>query len=276
MMVPDTQAPKQDCVPFLRWAGSKRRLLPVLQSFWTKKHKRYIEPFAGSACLFYAIKPPKAIIGDLNPELIATYIEVKYRIGAVLEELKSLRPSDKAEYLRLRAVDISTLSPAERAARFIYLNRFCFNGIYRTNLLGKFNVPYSGVRCGNIPNEGVFEKCSRRLRTARFINGDFEKVLKHAEKGDLVYMDPPFAVKERRVFREYDPSTFTYEDITRLRSWMVRLNAARINFVISYAESDEADVLRKNFSYEIVSVRRHIAGFAAHRVLTKELLISNI
>jgi DNA adenine methylase len=275
-MPPDAPATQQDCSPFLRWAGSKRRLLPVLQTFWTKKHKRYVEPFAGSACLFFAIKPPKAILGDLNPELIATYIEVKYRIAAVLKELKKLTPEDKEEYLRLRAIDISTMTPPERAARFIYLNRYCFNGIYRTNLAGQFNVPYSGVRCGVVPKDEVFEKCSNRLRRARFVNGDFESVLKHAEKGDLVYMDPPFAVRARRVFRQYDPSTFTHEDIERLRGWMERLNAKRINFVVSYAESDEADVLKKNFSYETVAVRRHIAGFAAHRAMTNELLISNI
>jgi len=276
-MQPDnTAAPMQDCAPFLRWAGSKRRLLPVLQTFWTKKHRRYVEPFAGSACLFFAIKPPKAILGDLNPELIATFIEVKYRIGAVLKQLKNLRPEDKEEYLRLRAIDISTMTPPERAARFIYLNRYCFNGIYRTNLAGRFNVPYSGVRCGSVPADEVFQKCSNRLRRARFINGDFEKVLHHAEKGDLVYMDPPFAVRARRVFREYDPSTFTHEDIQRLRSWMERLNSKGITFVVSYAESDEADVLKKNFSYETIAVRRHIAGFAAHRAMTNELLISNI
>src|SRR6266478_4207678 len=237
----DTPAPRQDCAPFLRWAGSKRRLLPVLQTFWTRNHKRYIEPFAGSACLFFAIKPPKAILGDLNPELIATYIEVKYRISAVLKELKRLKPEDEDEYKRLRALDTSKMKPPARAARFIYLNRYCFNGIYRTNLLGQFNVPYSGERCGSVPADEVFEKCSRRLRTARFMKGDFERVLEEAKKGDLVYMDPPFAVRARRVFGEYDPSTFTHGDIARLRSWMERLNAARINFVVSYAESDEAD-----------------------------------
>jgi DNA adenine methylase len=268
--------PAQDCPPFLRWAGSKRRLLPVLQTFWTKNHERYIEPFAGSACLFFAIKPPKAILGDLNPELIATYIEVKYRIAAVLKELKALRPENKSEYLRFREIDIAKMTPPARAARFIYLNRYCFNGIYRTNLAGKFNVPYSGIRCGSVPPDEVFEKCSNRLRRARFVNGDFERVLGQAEKGDLVYLDPPFAVRARRVFREYDPSTFTHEDIQRLRSWMERLNAKRINFVVSYAESDEADVLKRNFSYETVAVRRHIAGFAAHRAMTNELLISNI
>jgi len=271
-----TEQPRQDCVPFLRWAGSKRRLLPILQTFWTKKHKRYVEPFAGSACLFFAIKPSKAILGDLNPELIATFIEVKYRIAAVLKELKKLKQADKDEYLRLRGIDISKMTAPARAARFIYLNRYCFNGIYRTNLLGHFNVPYSGVRCGAVPKDEVFEKCSGRLRVARFVNGDFEKVLAQAEKGDLVYMDPPFAVRARRVFRQYDPSTFTNDDIARLRRWMERLNAAHINFVVSYAESEEADVLKKNFSYETVAVRRHIAGFVGSRVMTNELLISNI
>src|SRR5580658_9292846 len=167
------ELPKQDCAPFLRWAGSKRRLLPTLQTFWTEKHKRYVEPFAGSACLFFAIKPPKAILGDLNPELIATYMEVKHRIGGVLEELRKLPAADRHEYGRLRKADPKAMTKARRAARFIYLNRYCFNGIYRTNLKGQFNVPYSGVRCGSVPADSVFEKSSKRLRNARFMNADF-------------------------------------------------------------------------------------------------------
>ena len=265
----------QGCAPFLRWAGSKRQLLPVLKTFWTKKHLRYVEPFAGSACLFFSIKPRRAILGDLNSELIATYIEVKYRIAEVLKELARLGSANKEKYEWLRAIDPSTLTAPTRAARFIYLNRFCFNGIYRTNLAGQFNVPYSGVGCGNLPKEEVFRKCSQRLRKARFINTDFEGVLKQAVKGDLVYMDPPYAVRARRVFREYDPSTFTYEDTTRLRLWMERLDRAGIDFVVSYAESDEANLLKKNFSYRTVAVRRNIAGFASHRMCTNELLISN-
>lgn len=276
MPVAAAKIPMHDCPPFLRWAGSKRRLLPVLKNFWTKNHKRYVEPFAGSACLFFALKPPKAILGDLNPELISTYIEVKYRIDAVLKELAKFPPWNKQEYKRLRSLDTSKLEPHVRAARFIYLNRFCFNGIYRTNLQGQFNVPYSGDGCGAVPQDEVFQQCSRRLRGARFVHGDFEKVLKQVEKGDLVYMDPPYAVRARRVFREYDPSTFALDDIARLRSWMERLNADGISFVVSYAESDEADILKKDFSYETIAVRRNIAGFAAHRSMTNELLISNI
>ena len=168
------------------------------------------------------------------------------------------------------------LAPTVRAARFIYLNRFCFNGIYRTNLNGQFNVPYSGDGCGAVPQNEVFKVCARRLRSARLVSGHFEKVLSQAKKGDFVYMDPPYAVRARRVFREYDPSTFTHEDISRLRSWMERLNAAGISFVVSYAESDEADILKRGFAYETVTVRRNVAGFATHRADTNELLISNI
>lgn len=264
----------QTCAPFLRWAGSKRRLLPVLRTYWNKSHKRYLEPFAGSACLFFSLNPPRAILGDLNPELIATYLEVKYRLDGVIRELAKLRQS-KEQYNTLRAITLGRLDASARAARFIYLNRFCFNGLYRTNLEGKFNVPYSGQQCGALPSVDRLKQCSRTIRRARLMNVDFEGVLTRSERGDLVYMDPPFAVRARRIFREYDPSTFTHEDIARLRSWMDRLAAARINFVVSYAESEEADILRKGFDYQIVSVRRSIAGFAAHRCLSNEILISN-
>jgi DNA adenine methylase len=276
MPVATARAPTDDCPPLLRWAGSKRKLLPKLRTFWSKDHRRYVEPFAGSACLFFALRPPRAILGDLNRELISTYIEVKYRPNAVLGELAKLPPWNREVYLRLRSLDTLGLGPLARAARFIYLNRFCFNGIYRTNLSGHFNVPYSGDRCGDLPSDEVFRLCSRRLRRARFVTGDFERVLRQAERGDLVYMDPPYAVQGKRVFREYDPSAFTSEDIERLRAWMVRLNRAGISFLVSYAESEEADVLKRGFSYETISVQRNVAGFAVNRAQTNELLISNL
>ncbi|MGA2205174.1 MAG: Dam family site-specific DNA-(adenine-N6)-methyltransferase [Terracidiphilus sp.] len=276
MPVVAARMPTHECPPFLRWAGSKRRLLPKLKEFWTGRHERYVEPFAGSACLFFALRPRKAILGDLNAELISTYIEVKYRLDEVLKELTSLPPWNKREYLHLRSQDPLRLKPTARAARFIYLNRFCFNGIYRTNLAGQFNVPYSGDRCGAMPQDDVFRKCSRRLSGTRFVSGDFAKILQHAKKGDLVYMDPPYAVRARRVFREYDPGTFTLGDIVRLRKWMIDLNRKKIDFVVSYAESEEAEILAKGFSFETVAVRRNVAGFAAKRVMTNEVLISNI
>jgi DNA adenine methylase len=265
----------RDRAPILRWAGSKRRLVPVLRTYWNKKHRRYLEPFAGSACLFFSLAPTRAILGDVNHELIATYLEVKYRVDGVIRELAKLCPS-REQYDTLRALNPCRLDASPRAARFIYLNRFCFNGLYRTNLEGRFNVPYSGERCGELPSSDHLKQCSRALKHARLINADFECVLSKAERGDLVYMDPPFAVRARRVFREYDPSAFTHKDIARLRSWMEKLAAARITFVVSYAESEEADILRKGFDHQTVSVRRNIAGFAAKRFLSNEILISNV
>lgn len=265
----------ENCPPFLRWAGSKRRIIPTLRTYWTKKHRRYLEPFAGSACLFFSINPPRAILGDINSELIATYLEVKYRVEGVIECLARLRQSKK-RYLALRSANPLGLSPPARAARFIYLNRFCFNGLYRTNLQGQFNVPYSGDSCGRLPAGELLRKSSHRIRRARLVNADFGSVLEHAERGDFIYMDPPFAVRARRVFREYDPATFNHQDIARLRSWMEKLAAARISFVVSYAESEEADILRKGFACQMLAVRRNIAGFAENRALHNEVLISNI
>lgn len=277
-MLSDREGPAAiaSCPPFLRWAGSKRILVPTLRTYWKKRYKRYLEPFVGSACLFFALKPPRAILGDVNSDLISTYLEIKYRLGGVLDSLAALPPSSREEYNRLRALRPTDLLAADRAARFIYLNRFGFNGIYRTNLSGQFNVPYSGKRCGSLPQPDVIGRCAKRLKIARFVNADFEKVLHHAEPGDFVYMDPPFAVRARRVFRQYDPSTFSHDDIKRLRSWMEKLTKARIDFVVSYAESDEADILKAGYNCQAVSVRRHVAGFASNRVMSNEVLISNL
>lgn len=267
--------PEQGSAPFLRWAGSKRRLIPNLRNFWKNHHKRYLEPFAGSACLFFSLNPPRAILGDLNADLISTYLEIKYRLDGVLRELSMLHRS-RRQYYRLRAVNPGHLNRSARAARFIYLNRCCFNGIYRTNLKGEFNVPYGGQRSGNLPSAELLRECSRRLKRARLLACDFEMALQCAEKGDLVYMDPPFAVRARRVFNEYDPRTFGTRDIVRLRRWMEKLASRGISFVVSYAESDEANILRRGFDCRTVSVRRNIAGFAAHRSDSRELLISNV
>ena len=261
---------------FFGGPGASGSCCQNLKGFWTKDHKRYVEPFAGSACLFFALSPPKAILGDLNPELISTYIEVKYRLPAVLKELAELPPWNKEEYLRLRSLDTLKTGSVKRGRPASSTSiGFALTGYTGQISGGNSTFLTAGTGAAPCRRIEVFSVCSRRLRGARFVNGDFEKVLSQAERGDLVYMDPPYAVRARRVFREYDPSAFTHEDIARLRSWMMRLNAAGISFLVSYAESDEADVLKKGFSYETIPVRRNVAGFAAHRALTNELLISN-
>lgn len=261
--------------PFLRWAGSKKQLLPQIVPYWVASQcNRYVEPFAGSACLFFHINPPNAILGDINTNLIETYKQIKNNLDDVLKCLHQFE-RNKEKYYELRALDPSVLHPSYRAARFIYLNRFCFNGLYRTNLKGRFNVPYGGSRTGGIPSKESFISCSKLLKKALLVPGDFEEVLKCVQPGDFVYMDPPFRVQSKRVFNEYDRSQFSKDDFIRLRGWMDRLTCLGVNFLVSYALSDEANLLSSGYQKKVVSVRRNIAGFAKNRRKAKEVLISN-
>jgi DNA adenine methylase len=260
---------------FLRWAGSKRQLLPLIEDLFVRgSFDRYIEPFAGSACLFFSIAPKSAILGDINKELMLTYRTVKKAPKAVLGELKGRRRSKRA-FLRMRSTDPRTLTTGARAARFIYLNRFCFNGLYRTNLNGQFNVPFGASNTGALPDRETLLACSKALRKVSLVTGDFEKVLRQAKRGDFVYMDPPYAVDTRRVFNEYDPTTFSSKDVKRVRRGMERLNRRGVKFVVSYAESPEAELLRSGFHSTVVSVRRNIAGFTSRRKNANEILIWN-
>jgi len=258
--------------PFLRWAGSKRMLLPILKPLWNAGFARYVEPFAGSACLFFSIAPQRALLGDLNHELMFTYRQIKNNSSNVIRAVHRLRKS-KHEYLRLREQNPKLLKDAQRAARFIYLNRFCFNGLYRTNQAGQFNVPYGGQKTGQLPTVDVITSCSNLLKTTSLIVGDFENVLKKVTRGDFVYMDPPFRVKARRVFNEYDPAAFSDADVIRLRSWMHHFQRKKISFVVSYADSEEADELKRGFDSTVVRVKRNISGFLRSRGFAKEVLI---
>jgi DNA adenine methylase len=222
--------------------------------------------------LFFRLRPPRAVLGDINSELIKTYVEVKWRVEAVLRALSQMERSEE-NYLVVRSMSPPQLPPAERAARFIYLNRLCFNGIYRTNRRGQFNVPYGGERSGEIPSRALLTACSKALHSARLIAADFESLLEQTTEGDFVYMDPPFSVRERRMFREYDASVFEEQQIQRLKHWMCVLADRNIPFLVSYACSDEADFLRDGFRSEMVKVRRNVSGFAKTRAICSEVLI---
>jgi len=261
--------------PFLRWAGSKRQIVPILSKYWDcHLYSRYVEPFAGSGSLFFHLLPSRALLGDINEELILTYEQVKHNLPSLLIELKSIEKG-RENYLRIRALDPSGLTPAYCAARFIYLNRYCFNGLYRTNKAGKFNVPYGGDKAGKMPSNAAFEHCSLCLQKAELIAGSFEKTLEKVKPGDFVYMDPPFSVKASPLFNNYDPSAFDQVALQRLREWLIRLDRMKISFLVSYAESDEAYFLAQDFHFECISVRRNISGFIESRRNANELLISN-
>ena len=209
--------------PILRWAGSKRKLLPRLFPFWKPTYRTYVEPFAGSACLFFHIRPACAVLGDLNAELITAYELICSNPDVFHKRLAKL-PTGEDYYYRCRAQEPQTLSDFERSIRFVYLNRHCFNGIYRTNTAGKFNVPYGGSKTGALPSIEAFRKCAILLNNAKLRDCDFGKILSSTREGDFVHIDPPYAVKSRRVFRQYGSKEFVQEDLLRLSLHLIAMD----------------------------------------------------
>jgi DNA adenine methylase len=260
---------------FIRWAGSKKQLLPFLSSFWKMSFNRYIEPFAGSACLFFSLEPRKAILGDLNSDLINMLRMVKQQPNLVVEALSRLPIGERA-YYRIRDADHMLLTEVEQAAIFIYLNKFCFNGLYRTNKSGKFNVPYGDTKGSNTIDAQKIFNASHMLQRAQLVCSDFYPLLQLATKGDFVYMDPPYFVRGTRVFSEYQAQPFGVADLDRLAGELHRLDKKGVKFVVSYADCKEGRSFLKPWLATKVLTRRNIAGFASNRKVAKELVATNI
>lgn len=260
--------------PILRWAGSKRYLADRLIPLFPASYERYVEPFCGSASLFFLVEPPNALLGDVNGELISAYRQLR-RSGERIVRLAEALPDDRDAYNAIREAVPEDLPPLHRAARFFYLNRLCFNGLYRTNKAGAFNVPYSGRRTKSVFEAGVGSSCARLLKRAELVVGDFSKTLRRVRQGDFVYLDPPYATGSRRVFRQYSADSFGMDDLGRLSRWLAVIHARGARFMLSYADCQESRKVAGHWECRRVHVRRHIAGFSGHRRKAVELVISN-
>lgn len=260
--------------PFLRWAGSKRKLLPRLRTYWQPHHKRYVEPFMGSAVLFFKINPQDAILGDINGDLVETYHCVRDHALALHRALLRL-PTGKRSYYQIRSQDPVNLCEVERTARFIYLNRYCFNGLYRTNQQGDFNVPYSGSRTGSLPSLPELRNVAKALKRSKIVHSDFQKTLSAVRANDFVYIDPPYAVSNRRIFRQYGPSSFGLDDLTRLADVLIEIDRRNATFLVSYAMCREALETFGQWHIRRALTQRSVAGFSKHRRKAVEVLVSN-
>lgn len=263
-----------EIVPIFRWAGSKRKSLQALTAFWSERFERYIEPFAGSACLFLKIKPKAAILADLNSALIQTYRTIRTHPLAVAEALYAI-PRNSTTYYKVRRRVKSVGDAIERAAFLVYLNRNCFNGIYRTNLNGEFNVPF-GADQGQYPRPCDFQTTAKLLKNAKLLSGDFGATLRHLRRNDFVYLDPPFAATGVRTFIEYGKRSFAADDLDRFSRHLDRIDRRGAFFLVSYADCARARKIARNWNSKKVEVRRQIAGFAAKRRMAGELLITNL
>lgn len=267
------EAQRPGTKPVLRWAGSKRKQLARLRTFWSAKHVRYVEPFVGSACLFFELAPASAILGDTNAQLMEFYTVLRAAPRRLHRRLAHI-PRDLASYYRWRAMPPARLDKETRALRFLFLNRNCFNGIYRTNVKGDFNVPY-GQKVGAYPTSDDFVRCSDLLKKVKLVAQDFETTLEGVGSGDFVYLDPPYALDSRRVFRQYGPGSFQMSDVDRLGTTLNRAHTRGAHFLVSYADCKAARALAREWVSVRLPIQRHIAGFADERRQAYEWLISN-
>jgi DNA adenine methylase len=257
--------------PLLRWAGSKRSILPALRASAPHQFERYFEPFCGSACFYLSLSPSSAVLSDINSDLIHAYRTLRRSCRRVYETATRYPRTEKF-YYKLRALDTAVMAPIDRAARFFYLNRFCFNGLYRTNRIGHFNVPF-GRNTGDFPQLHVYENFARSLRRVELRNEDFEDALRDVAPHDFVYLDPPY-FSPRPTYGEYGYGTFRAEDLGRLLAVVERLSQIGAYVLISYGGIDLTTVSNhlRGRSYR---VHRHVAGAVRSRRDATDCLLSN-
>jgi DNA adenine methylase len=259
--------------PFLKWAGGKRWLTKQLAAYLPDTFNRYFEPFLGSGAVYFELAPTDAVLSDANEELIATYCAIRDHPGEIHERLASLHQRHNAalyyEQRSLRAKD-----PVEAATRFIYLNRTCWNGLYRVNQKNEFNVPIGTKESVIFPDDD-FDLVSQALKGADISSRDFEDSIDKAKNGDLIYVDPPYTVKHNfNGFLKYNQVMFSWDDQVRLHDCLVRARSRGCHIVISNADHHSIRELYSDFD-DMKSLSRAsiIAGKSTARSPTTELLV---
>ena len=263
--------------PFLRWAGGKRWLIPVLRDLVDPAEvSRYYEPFLGGGAAYLGVfAGTRATLSDLNSDLIGTYKAVKADPSAVAEVLSTFNNTAE-EYYRIRA-DEPTCRFA-KAAQFIFLNQTSFNGIWRVNLQGKYNVPYGGKKSPNIPNAEWLAGVASSLHRARILAADFEEVLLPVGEGDLVFLDPPYTVAhDNNGFIKYNERIFAFADQERLACCIERIKSVGAKYIMTNAAHQSIRDLFDLGDRRIELLRRNtVGGSGAGRNEAKEYLFTNI
>lgn len=246
--------------PILKWAGGKTQMLNELLPKVPSSYGRYIEPFFGGGALFFALQPEKAIIADSNPELINMYRQVADCPDDVIQHLKQYE-NTKEIFYAVRSQKWETLPKAEAAARTIFLNRTCFNGLYRVNKKGEFNVPYGKYVNPKICDQDALYAASTALKKAEIICGDYFLVLEYyAQKGDFVFLDPPYLpISEYSDFKRYTKEQFYEEDHVELSKIIMRLHERGCHIILTNSNHPLVHELYSPFTIDVVSTKRYIS-----------------
>lgn len=270
-MVNNTLTPK----PFIKWVGGKRSIMCELLCRIPKQINNYFEPFVGGGALFFEIHDmvTHSYLSDLNADLIVAYTTIKTRLNELIEALKIHELNHNKEYYyQIRALqDLS--DPIKNSARFIYLMKTCYNGLYRVNQKNEFNTPIGSYKAPTIYDEENLIRVSKALKCASISYKDFMKIT--PEKGDFVYFDPPYHPTKKGAFVKYMPNGFNEKDQIRLKDFALELSRAGVNVMISNANTDFINKIYTKFKIEKIIAPRRLNRTNGRPASAYEVIITN-
>ncbi len=268
--------------PFVKWAGGKTQLIPHLTKKIPQNYGSYFEPFIGGGALLFALQPSTSIINDINKELIHTYLQIQSNVEEVIFWLKKLDDNHvgdiKSYYYDKRdeynKAIINQQYTTYMAALFIYINKHCFNGLYRVNSKGLFNVPFNQKKTGNSFDEANLRNLSLFLSKVSILNQDFEECCANAKKGDFVFFDSPYAPLNDTSFESYTKEGFSFDEHVRLANLFKSLTNQGVYCMLTNHNTELINTLYNDFNIDVVSVKRMINSDATNRT-GEEVIITN-
>lgn len=279
--LPTTENHMKTIQPFLKWAGGKRQLLPRIRSLVPNKFKGYYEPFVGAGAVLFDLKPKFAVINDTNQELINCYKVIKESPDELIHDLMK-HQNTSAYFYGMRHEDRSDsyhrLTPIERASRIIYLNKTCYNGLFRVNSKGHFNAPFGSYKRPNILNEQVIRSVSYFLNSncISITSLDFAEATENAQRGDFVYLDPPYdPISDTASFTGYSLNQFDRNEQIRLQECFYSLTSRGCKVMLSNSSTAFIMELYRDFKIVPVSANRNINSVGTSRQKVEELIILN-
>jgi len=268
-------APTLPARPFLKWAGGKSRLIPQYTPYFPSHYRTYYEPFLGGGAIFFHLQPPRAVLSDVNAELVNVYTCIRDHLEEVIQQLEShARQHCHDYYYQIRALHPST--SVQRAARFIYLNRTCFNGLYRENSKGQFNVPMGRYQKPKICDRELLKAVSKILQPIQIHQQSFTAVLEVAHAQDFVYFDPPYQpISATSDFTSYSRGTFTTADQTQLAQVFSTLASRGTKVMLSNSDCPFMHELYKNYNIHPIQASRSINSNPQKRGKIAEILVTS-
>ena len=270
---------REETYPIVKWVGGKRQLMFELLKNMPKSYNRYFEPFIGGGALFFELQPENAYISDMNEELINLYSVVRDNVYELISDLNKHEVS-KEYFLEIRNLDrtdeYKNLSDVQRASRFIYLNRTCFNGLYRVNSHGQFNVPFGNYKNPRIVDKNNLLNCSELLKNTEIKCADFSEILTKVKRGDFVYFDPPYVpLNETSSFTSYTKDGFDMDMQFKLREVCDELDSMGVMFMLSNSDTKFVNELYSNYEIKKVFASRAVNANAEGRGKITEVLVRN-